>query len=443
MIYIVQPGDTVFSIASSFSVSPDRLRYDNQLGAADALVVGQALLILSPETVHQVEPGETAFTIAEEYGITVRELLQRNPFLARDIIPAPVSDTTTPNLALLPAQIPLTPGQFLIIRYTEQSTDTTTLEGYAYPFIRENILRETLPFLRSLYVFSYGFTLEGTLTEPPNADFLLREAELFGVEPILVLTPITPAGTFNSNLIVALLENQTLQEQIISELIRFSLEKGFAGIDVDFEFIPAENRDAYTTFVARLAERAHQNGLTVSVALPPKTSPEQRGLLYEGIDYGGLGSVADQVLLMTYEWGYTYGPPMAVAPIPNVRRVVEYALTEIPADKIFLGIPNYGYDWPLPFVRGTTAATTIGNAQAIEIARANGTEIQYDERSQAPFFTYQTGGIAREVWFEDVRSIQAKFDLINEYGLAGGGYWNLMRPFRVNWILAGAEFILE
>ena len=212
---------------------------------------------------------------------------------------------------------------------------------------------------------------------------------------------------------------------------------------MDFEFIPEENRDDYTTFVARLATQAHAYNLTVSVALPPKTSADQRGLLYEGIDYGGLGAVADQVLLMTYEWGYTYGPPMAIAPLPNVRRVVEYTLTEIPANKIFLGIPNYAYDWPLPYVRGTTAATTIGNAQALEIARANGAEIQYDERSQAPFFTYQTQGTAREVWFEDVRSIQAKFDLIQEYGLAGGGYWNLMRPFRANWVMAGAEFVLE
>ena len=133
---------------------------------------------------------------------------------------------------------------------------------------------------------------------------------------------------------------------------------------------------------------------------------------------------------------------MAVAPIPNVRRVVEYALTEIPADKIFLGIPNYAYDWPLPFVRGTTAATTLGNAQAINIARANNVEVQYDETAQAPWFRYRAGGVEREVWFEDVRSISAKFDLISEYGLAGGGYWNLMREFRANWILAGARFSL-
>jgi len=427
MVYIVQPGDTVFSIAASFSVSSDRLRYDNQLGAEDTLVVGQALLVLIPEIIHQVQPGDTAFSIASQYEISVRELLQRNPFLTQNA----------------QSEIFLVPGQFLIIRYTDSPTDETALEGYAYPFIRPNVLRETLPFLRALYIFSYGFTLEGTLIEPPGADRLLREAKAFGVDPILVLTPLTASGTFNSNLIVALLENETLKEQIIDQLISLSLEKGYTGIDVDFEFIPEENRDAYTTFVARLAEAAHQNGLTVSVAVPPKTSADQRGLLYEGIDYGGLGAVADQVLLMTYEWGYTYGPPMAVAPIPNVRRVVEYALTEIPADKIFLGIPNYAYDWPLPFVRGTTAATTIGNAQAVDIARANGAVIEYDEQSQAPFFTYNAGGTEREVWFEDVRSIQAKFDLIRKYGLAGGGYWNLMRPFRANWVMAGAEFDLE
>ena len=441
MIYIVSPGDSVFSVASAFSVSPDRLRYDNQLDATDTLVIGQALLVLIPQTIHQVIPGDTALSIAESYDITLRELLQRNPFLAQNISPNASSGEDTP--ALFSSQIPLTPGQFLVIRYTEDPSDTTSLEGYAYPFIRKNILREALPYLSTLYVFSYGFNTDGSLIEPPNADFLLQEAALFGVEPILVLTPLTESGTFNSNLIVALLEDELLQERVINELIRVSLEKGFGGIDVDFEFIPEENRDDYTTFVARLAEQAHQNNLTVSVALPPKTSADQRGLLYEGIDYGGLGAIADQVLLMTYEWGYTYGPPMAISPLPNVRRVVEYALTEIPADKIFLGIPNYAYDWPLPFVRGTTAATTIGNAQAVDIARTNGSVIQYDEQSLAPFFIYNAEGTQREVWFEDIRSIQAKFDLIKEYGLAGGGYWNLMRPFRANWVMAGAEFELE
>ena len=87
-------------------------------------------------------------------------------------------------------------------------------------------------------------------------------------------------------------------------------------------------------------------------ALAPKTSAGQKGTLYEGHDYTAIGAACDAALLMTYEWGYTYGPPMAVAPIRNVRQVVEYALTEIPPEKIWLGVPTYGYDWTLPYEKG-------------------------------------------------------------------------------------------
>lgn len=125
---------------------------------------------------------------------------------------------------------------------------------------------------------------------------------------------------------------------------------------------------------------------------------------------------------------------MAVAPLPNVRRVVEYALTEIPAEKLWLGMPNYGYDWPLPFQKGVTKATSISNTFAVELAWKYGAEIQFDSYAQAPWFRYtDETGVGHEVWFEDARSIQAKLSLIEEYGMDGAGYWNMMRPFPQNW----------
>ena len=160
-------------------------------------------------------------------------------------------------------------------------------------------------------------------------------------------------------------------------------------------------------------------------------------------DYKALGELVEHALIMTYEWGYTYGPPMAVAPINQVRRVVEYAVTEIDPAKIDLGIPNYGYDWPLPYVRGETAATTIGNVQAVQIAIAQGVPIQFDEVSQSPFFTYVQDGIEHEVWFEDVRSIQKKFELISEHALGGCGYWQIMRWWRANWRLLQKYFYIK
>ena len=146
----------------------------------------------------------------------------------------------------------------------------------------------------------------------------------------------------------------------------------------------------------------------------------------------------------TYEWGYTYSAPMAVAPLPNVRRVVEYALTEIPARKIWLGIPNYGYSWPLPTDPGVTRATSISNQYAVELARKYGAEIQYDEKAQSPWFRYRDeDGGQHEVWFEDARSIRAKLGLIREYDLNGAGYWNLDRPFPQNWPVLNGEFVVR
>src|SRR5699024_1996245 len=112
---------------------------------------------------------------------------------------------------------------------------------------------------------------------------------------------------------------------------------------------------------------------------------------------------------MTYEWGYSAGPAMAVSPLPEVRNVVEYALTEMPAEKIMLGQNLYGYDWTLPFVQGESFARALSPQQAIQLAWDQSVSIEYDERAQAPFFTYIDDGKEHEVWFEDARSIQAKF----------------------------------
>ncbi len=134
---------------------------------------------------------------------------------------------------------------------------------------------------------------------------------------------------------------------------------------------------------------------------------------------------------------------MAVAPVNQVRRVVEYALTRIPEEKISLGVPNYGYDWPLPYVRGTTRARTLGNVEAVQLAIFYGVPIQFDETAQSPFFRYWQYGVEHEVWFEDVRSWQAKFRLVEEYGLRGIGVWQIMQLFRAGWELLDGTFRIE
>lgn len=375
--------------------------------------------------IYVVQPGDSIDRIAGLYGTTIAELSYANQ------IPYPY------RLAV---------GQALLIPVGQGDVDrrVVTANGYAYPFISPWVLEQTLPYLTNLLVFSYGFTTEGQLIPPNVADqWMIEGAQGFSVPSILVLTPLGADGRFNNNLIHEVVTSETARETLISNLLQAMEDKGFGGVDVDFEYILAEDRDLFTSFVAELRQRMNAAGYVVSVALAPKTSADQPGLLYEGKDYGGLGAAADEVLLMAYEWGYTFGPAMAVAPLNKVRQVIEYALTEIPSEKINLGIPNYGYDWTLPYVRGESRAVTIGHVEAVQIAIENDVPIQFDETAQSPYFRYSREGKEHEVWFEDVRSLQAKFNLLNEYSLKGIGVWQIMRLFRAMWLLYADMFYVQ
>ena len=337
-------------------------------------------------------------------------------------------------------------GQALLVSgYVKEPDRTAAVSGYAYPFISPWVLEQTLPYLTELRVFSYGFTMEGELLPPSygeDDEWMIAQAVRFDTQPILTLTPFGPDGNFNNQLIHSVVNDEAYTANLIQNLLDTMGRKGYTGIDIDFEYIMAQDRDAFSAFVRQVAETMRAAGYHTSVALAPKTSADQAGLLYEGKDYRALGEAADSVLLMTYEWGYTYGPPMAVAPINQVRRVVEYAVTEIPAGKIDLGIPNYGYDWPLPYEKGVTKASTINNIQAVRIAVEHGAEIRFDSLAESPYFTYEENGVGHEVWFEDVRSLQAKFRLMEEYNLRGCGYWQIMQWFRANWLLLQDYFYI-
>ena len=339
-------------------------------------------------------------------------------------------------------------GQALLIPTENGEADRKKPElfsnGYAYPFISRWTLRETLPFLSELSVFSYGFSEDGELI-PPAADdqWIIEEALSFQTIPTLTLTPLGADGRFNNQLITKLLSDEAAKKNIIRNLIRVILQKRYRGLNLDFEYILPEDRVAYAAFVKQVTDTLNLFEVHVSVALAPKYSDQQSGVLYEGMDYALLGVAANSVFLMTYEWGYTYGEPMAVAPVNQVRRVAEYALTRIPAEKVVLGVPNYGYDWPLPFQAGTTRAKTLGNIEAVSLAGQYGAEIQFDEQAQSPWFRYWQYGIQHEVWFQDVRSYRATFELAKELGLRGVGYWTIMQLFRANWTLLADMFSIQ
>ena len=419
-IYIVKKGDTPESIAREYNIPTFVLSSLNNLNEIPNLVVGQALLILQPLRYHTVNTGETLFSIAQSYGVDLNTIYRNNP-----------------NLGGRPL---VYSGQTLIIEFERSPNGKIDVNGYAYPYIDKNLLRTTLPYINYMTPFTYGITNSGNLIQLDDAE-LIDLALSSGVSPLMHLSTLTESGGFSNDLASLVLNNPDIQDTLIAEIVANMEAKGYRGLDIDFEFVYPQDSLLYGEFIGKLRATLNPLGYEVIAALAPKTSDTQRGLLYEGHNYRAIGANADAVLLMTYEWGYTYGPPLAVAPIRNVRQVVDYALGIIPPEKIFLGIPNYGYDWTLPFVKGESRADSISNVEAIQIAAQNGAEIQFDEVSKAPWFRYTDElGRVHEVWFEDVRSIQEKFNLINEKNLRGAGYWNLMRPFQQNWSLLDYMF---
>lgn len=421
IIHVVAQGETLNSIAARYNVSREQIIRDNQLRFPDQLVVGQTLVILRRKLVHTVGFGDSLFSIANKYSVSVMNLLQNNPWL------------TNRELVI---------GETVVISYDVTKNTTLETNGYAYQYINRSLLRSVLPYLTRLTIFGYGFTAEGELVYTDDTELIALAYE-FQAIPIMLISSITAEGNFSSENASLMFKNPAAQSRLIENLLNVMKEKGYLGIDIDFEFIEPEDRQNYINFVRRITNAMHANGFSVNIDLAPKTSAMQRGLLYESHDYAALGAIADTVLLMTYEWGYTYGPPMAVAPIPQVRKVLDYAVTAIPENKIFMGIPNYAYDWPLPYIRNQTAAETIGNETAVDIAREYVASISYDESAKAPYFYYRNlSGQEHVVWFEDARSIREKLLLIQEYNLKGPGYWNVMRQFTQNWFVLNSMFYI-
>ena len=422
-IHIVKSGETLSSIARNYGVSVTLLQRLNEVPPSGALAVGQTLVVFEKARTRVVRPGETLTSIARSEDVPLLTLYQNNIFLrGRSDIEA---------------------GEELIVSLGEEQRGTLGVNGYAYPFIRPALLQQVLPYMTYLTPFTYGFFPSGQLVVPEDEE-MLRLAPLYGAVPWMHLSTLTERDTFDNALGSNLLRNVEAQEALINSVERVIAEKGYRGLDVDFEYLDRDLGEEYAAFITRLTERLNPKGIPVLVALAPKTSATQQGLLYEAHDYRLLGQAANAVLLMTYEWGYTYGPPMAVSPMPQVRRVLDYALTEIPREKIFLGVPTYGYDWPIPYEQGRTKAVSVSPNEALRLARQYGAEIFYDERAQAPYFRYTTpNGIAHEVWFEDARASLAKFALAQESGLQGVGLWNLMRNAPQTYLVLHGAFDIE
>ncbi len=418
IIYTVRSGDNLYNIARRYSVTVNQLSEINGLRYPDRLVVGQELII-PRSNAYEVQSGDTLYSIAISAGINLSELQAANPQIA-----APYTIYT---------------GE--IINLPEGQKPPIRVNGYAYPSINEDVLRRTLPYLTFLSIFSYRTDAEGNLNTI-NDEPLIETARAAGVAPVMVVTNTKESGGFNSDVVSSLLTGDAAVEQLIDNILNTLRTKNYYGVDIDFEYIPPANREDYNRFLERLSARLQPEGYKLSTALAPKISADQVGTLYEAHDYSFHGQVVDQVILMTYEWGYMYGPPLAVAPIEPVKQVLDFAVTVIPPEKILMGMPNYGYDWTLPYERGRAAEVLTING-ALNRAIENGARIEFSDSAKAPFYKYVKNGVEHIVWFENASSTRARLELVKQYGLGGVSYWTINSFYPQNWAVLESMYSVQ
>lgn len=425
-IYTVSSGDSINTIARRYGVTENAIVTANKLNDPSNLVVGQTLVIPTKGTVHVIKPGDSLYALSKRYGVPVYSIQLANGFAN---------------------PLDLQVGMSIII--PDEAKPIAEVAAYIDPLISgdksASYVEEVGDDLTYVNIFSYHVRADGSIEPIENDEPIINAAYKKRVAPLMVLTNFDE-GQFSKDIATAIFNDEAIQDKLLDEAIRLMKEKGYLGLDFDFEYLGAENRVPYVDFLKKAKSRlkAEDERYILTVALAPKIRDDQVGVLYEGHDYQAIGEVVDFIFFMTYEWGWSGGPPRAVSPINEVRKVMDYAIPRVPNDKIMMGIPLYGYDWTLPYVEGGKFAKSIGFTDAVDLARKYNQRIEYDTVAQSPYFRYRDEeGKEHEVWFEDARSLQAKFNLVKELGLRGFFYWVLAKEAPQNWLLVENNFVVN
>lgn len=414
-LYIVKPGETIWSIAGSYGISPQSIIQANPTINPDNIYPGLKLYIPAPK--HIVRPGETLSQIARLYGVSLQSIMKAN-------------NIKNPNM--------LYPGETLVIPIRQRPD--IYVNGYIYNLGEQAvpIVRTEGKYLTYLSPFAYRIQEDGSL-QPIYDTPAINEGINQKAVPMMAITNFT-ATELGQNLAHVVLSSPDIQQTLFTNIINVMKQKGYKGANIDFEGVLPADRELYNRFLEEAVRRLHKENFFVSSALAPKTSKQQQGALYTAHDYEAHGRILDFVILMTYEWGYRLGPPQPISPLNEIIRVLNYAVSVIPRDKIYFGFQLYARDWLLPHVQGQEAET-FSMQEAIIRAAKYWAPIQYDLISQTPFYRYKDEmGRMHEVWFEDARSAQAKFDTVKIYNLGGISYWALGFPFPQNWVLLEDNF---
>lgn len=420
IIHVVEQGETIYTIAYNYKVNPERLIKENNLMDPNQLVVGQPIVIVYPEQMHTVEQGDTLSKIADMYNVTTLDILRNNPFvLDREY---------------------LYPGEILVIRYADEKDKSIRINGYAYPFIDRKVLEKNLFYLTYLSIFNYTVSEDGKLNDIDDIE-LINMAKNYGVAPIMVVSNVTKEGTVNKEIVHKFLSNEDSVKNLIENILLVAKEKGYYGVNLDIpDFLP-EDRQNYIDAVTNVIGRLKSEDIKVYITIYPNAFGPEGIISSSEMDFTRIMQLLDGVVLISYSWGYISEIPFNAIPFDYQLILLEYIETQIPPEKIAVGLTTIGYILRLPYSEGVSRAEVISNENAIQLARDTGAVINFNENNLSSNFFINKEDYF--VYFHDVRGLNPHLEVVTQHNLSGIALWNIMYFLAQEFLLINTQYQID
>lgn len=420
-IYVVQPNDTIYSIATKFGVSVTKLIKDNEIEESLQLVPGQTIVIVYPKQTYIVQDGDTLESIAKAYSVSVLQLLRNNPSLSNRNIYR---------------------GEEITISYN--TTGKMTTNGFVYPYIDKNILRKTLPSLTYVTIYNYKVIKNGEIISYFDDSETIKISKEYGTIPLLMVTSLSLQGESDIDTANSILSNNEYQQNVVKNIIEIIKTKGYLGINMIFDYMNTNTQYLHKNYITNILNGIEREGYLLFVTINPITQYMSSKFTFENVDYSILSPFVNGITFLQFIWGVNYGPPLPVNSITYARTFINYVINTVPPDTITVGSSLISYDWRLPYIPGKSFANSLTINSALDLARDAGATIQFDDVSQTPYFMYSVvyNGMTEEhiVWSVDARTIAGVVQIISEMRLNGSSLWNLMIYLPQLWLVINSQF---
>lgn len=421
VIHVVQPGETISSIAEKYGVSEVQIIRDNAIENPSVLVIGESIVIEFPKVIYTVQEGDTLEGIAKVHDVSLMDLLRNNPYLSdREFI---------------------YPGENIVISYIDEKVGKLLINGYAYPFIDIEILRKTLPFLTYLTIFNYTITEDGSLNDINDTE-IIETAKNYGVAPIMTASSVNIGKPLGSEMAHKVSNSTQIQDNLINSSIDRLKTKGYYALNIAIPYIYPDDRISYTDFIRKLSTSLKNAGFKFFITISLSEFERVTGIVSNVLDWTSISEMVDGVILLSYEWGTAIGIPGGLVVTDTLRSILDYYTELIPSDKLCHGESVIGYVWKLPYEECTSIAQSISRSSAIELAKDVGATLYYHEDTRVAFFKF----INIDEYITQLRgarSVAASLDLMKEYNITSYASWNIMLFTPQVWLVINPQYEIE